>query len=66
MTYTLRPRTTMDYAWDCPAARDKKLVLTINKSSRVVDIMEIGNLIPFKFTVSFHVLRDHRPLDSLL
>ncbi|KAF9453814.1 vacuolar protein sorting-associated protein 13 [Macrolepiota fuliginosa MF-IS2] len=50
MTYTLRPRTTMDYAWDYPGVRDKKLLLTTNGSSRVVDIMEIGNLVPFKFT----------------
>ncbi|KAF5355629.1 hypothetical protein D9756_003767 [Leucocoprinus leucothites] len=42
--YTLQPRTTMEYAWDSPAARDKKLLLSIKDSSRVVDIMEIGNL----------------------
>lgn len=51
--YILNPRATMDYAWDYPAAMDKKLLLSIKGSSRVVDIMEIGNLVPFKFTVSF-------------
>lgn len=49
LTYTLRPRTTMDYAWDCPAARDKKLLLSIKGAKRVIDILEIGNLVPFKF-----------------
>jgi vacuolar protein sorting-associated protein 13A/C len=50
-TYTLHPRTTMEYAWDFPAVRDKKLILGINGSDRIVDIMEIGNLVPFKFYV---------------
>jgi len=42
----------MEYAWDSPAAKDKKLLLSIKNSSRVVDIMEIGNLVPFKFMAS--------------
>lgn len=41
----------MVYAWDYPAAREKKLVLTINGSRRVIDVMEIGDLVPFKFNV---------------
>lgn len=41
----------MDYAWDLPAIRDKKLSLTINGITRLVDPMEIGNLVPFKFNV---------------
>jgi vacuolar protein sorting-associated protein 13A/C len=41
----------MSYAWDYPAARDKKILLIIGSSRRVVDIMEIGDLMPFKFTV---------------
>ena len=49
--YTLKPHSTMPYAWDFPAARDKKILLTINGSRRVVDIMEIGDLVPFKFNV---------------
>jgi vacuolar protein sorting-associated protein 13A/C len=43
----------MPYAWDFPAARDKKILLIIGSSRRVVDIMEIGDLMPFKFTVRF-------------
>jgi vacuolar protein sorting-associated protein 13A/C len=42
----------MSYAWDYPAARDKKILLSIGGARRTVDIMEIGNLIPFKFNVS--------------
>ncbi len=42
----------MSYAWDYPATRDKKLVLSIGNARRVIDILEIGNLIPFKFNVS--------------
>jgi vacuolar protein sorting-associated protein 13A/C len=51
--YTLHPRTTMEYAWDFPAVREKKLILGMNGSDRIVDIMEIGNLVPFKFNVIF-------------
>lgn len=53
MVYALQSHTSMPYAWDYPAARDKKLVLSIGAARRVVDIMEIGNLIPFKFNVRF-------------
>ncbi|KAF8974033.1 vacuolar protein sorting-associated protein 13 [Flammula alnicola] len=49
IAYSLQPRATMPYAWDYPAARDKKIILSIGSARRVVDIMEIGNLIPFKF-----------------
>lgn len=42
----------MPYAWDLPAVREKKIMLTINDSRRIVDIMEIGVLVPFKFHVT--------------
>lgn len=51
-SYTLHARTTMEYAWDFPAVREKKLILSMNGSNRVIDIMEIGNLVPFKFNVN--------------
>ncbi|KAF8873711.1 vacuolar protein sorting-associated protein 13 [Gymnopilus junonius] len=44
--YTLDPNCVIPYAWDYPAARDKKILLTIGPARRVVDIMEIGDLIP--------------------
>ncbi|KAI0047829.1 hypothetical protein FA95DRAFT_1589004 [Auriscalpium vulgare] len=47
--YSLPERTVAPYAWDFPAAREKKLLLTANGVRRSVDILEIGNLVPFKF-----------------
>jgi vacuolar protein sorting-associated protein 13A/C len=47
--YKLAPHSVTQYAWDHPAAREKKLMLVINDARRVVDIMEIGVLVPFKF-----------------
>ncbi|KAF9229286.1 vacuolar protein sorting-associated protein 13 [Gyrodon lividus] len=47
--YKLAPRSVMQYAWDQPAAKEKRLMLMINDARRVVDIMEIGVLVPFKF-----------------
>jgi vacuolar protein sorting-associated protein 13A/C len=50
--YTLATKTTMRYAWDQPAARDKAIQLIINDARRNVDVLEIGDLVPFKFPVS--------------
>ncbi|KDR84988.1 hypothetical protein GALMADRAFT_233521 [Galerina marginata CBS 339.88] len=47
--YSLNPHNAMPYAWDYPAARDKKILLATGTARRVVDIMEIGDLIPFRF-----------------
>jgi len=47
----LAPKSAIDYAWDYPAAREKKILLTIDGWRRPVDISEIGNLVPFKFGV---------------
>jgi len=47
--YVVSKNSTLDYAWDYPAAREKKLVLAVNNTRRVIDVMEIGDLIPFKF-----------------
>ncbi|KAJ2927125.1 hypothetical protein H1R20_g9964, partial [Candolleomyces eurysporus] len=49
-TYTLPERSKYEYAWDFPAAKEKRILLSINNIRRVVDIMEIGDLVPFKFT----------------
>ncbi|KAI9512588.1 hypothetical protein F5148DRAFT_973480 [Russula earlei] len=51
-TYQLSQYTSCPYAWDFPAARVKELLLTVNGSSRSVDFLEIGDLVPFKFKVS--------------
>ncbi|TFK77101.1 vacuolar protein sorting-associated protein 13 [Pluteus cervinus] len=47
--YALRPQTAEPYAWDFPAAREKKLLLIVKGSRRVMDVMEIGSLPPFRF-----------------
>jgi vacuolar protein sorting-associated protein 13A/C len=53
--YVLHPDESMAYAWDYPAAREKKIVISIGTAQRSIDIMEIGNLIPFKFNVGIHI-----------
>lgn len=40
------------YAWDSPSASNKKLRLYSKEDSREIDILEIGNLVPFKFRTS--------------
>ena len=47
--YVLKPRSKMKYAWDYPADADKYIRLQINGSERVINILEIGSLLPFKF-----------------
>lgn len=49
--YKLAPHSIAQYAWDQPAAKEKKLMLVVNDARRVVDIMEIGVLVPFRFQV---------------
>ncbi|KAG6898100.1 hypothetical protein C0992_005427 [Termitomyces sp. T32_za158] len=50
-TYVVGSHSSAPYAWDYPAAKDKKIVLQIKNARRVVDIMEIGVLVPFKFNI---------------
>ncbi|KAJ7597035.1 vacuolar protein sorting-associated protein 13 [Mycena floridula] len=47
--YAVAPHSTTAYAWDWPANRDKKLLISIKGSHRRVDVMEIGDLVPFNF-----------------
>lgn len=47
--YVLKPRSKMKYAWDYPAEQEKSLCLQINGTERVVNILEIGSLLPFRF-----------------
>lgn len=56
VTYTVNSRSSLPYAWDFPAARDKKIVLSINGFRRVIDVMEIGDLVPFKFNVRLNLV----------
>ena len=47
--YVLKPRSKMKYAWDYPADPDKYIRLLINGRERVINILEIGSLLPFRF-----------------
>jgi len=53
MMHRVEPHTSKNYAWDCPAERQKEILLNINSKGRKVDIMEIGALPPFKFPVCY-------------
>ncbi|CEL57657.1 Vacuolar protein sorting-associated protein 13 OS=Saccharomyces cerevisiae (strain ATCC 204508 / S288c) GN=VPS13 PE=1 SV=1 [Rhizoctonia solani AG-1 IB] len=48
-SYDVGPHLSIPYAWDAPAAREKKIRLLINGHAKHVDINEIGNLPPFQF-----------------
>ncbi|KAH6917385.1 vacuolar protein sorting-associated protein vps13 [Coprinopsis sp. MPI-PUGE-AT-0042] len=47
--YTVAAHSKIKYAWDFPAAEEKRICLSTQSSRRSVDIMEIGDLVPFKF-----------------
>lgn len=47
--YVLKPRSKMKYAWDYPAAKSKYIKLLVNGRERIVNILEIGSLLPFRF-----------------
>ncbi|QRV76706.1 vacuolar protein sorting-associated protein 13 [Ceratobasidium sp. AG-Ba] len=49
--YDVKPHTHIWYAWDAPAAIEKKIRLVINGHAKHVDINEIGNLPPFQFPI---------------
>ncbi|SCU84871.1 LAFA_0D12530g1_1 [Lachancea sp. 'fantastica'] len=48
--YRVPPRSAMPYAWDYPAARQKKLILTSRQRKREVQLAEIGNLRPMRLS----------------
>ncbi|SCU93408.1 LADA_0G02938g1_1 [Lachancea dasiensis] len=48
--YRVPPRSAMSYAWDYPAARQKKLVLVSRQHKREVQLAEIGNLRPMRLS----------------
>ena len=50
--YVLKPRSKMKYAWDYPADTDKYIRLVINGRERVINVLEIGSLLPFRFPSS--------------
>ncbi|CEP60565.1 membrane morphogenesis protein VPS13 LALA0_S01e13828g [Lachancea lanzarotensis] len=48
--YRVPPRSAMPYAWDYPAARQKKLILTSRQRKREIQLAEIGNLRPMRLS----------------
>lgn len=50
--YPIERHSSVPYAWDYPSASNKKLRLQSNEDKREIDILEIGNLVPFKFKSS--------------
>jgi len=47
--YKLSPHTTLNYAFDLPSQSNKQIRLVMGSKERVINIMEIGSLVPFKF-----------------
>lgn len=39
-TYSVAQKSSLNYAWDYPAAREKRLILNVNGARRAVDVME--------------------------
>lgn len=48
--HTVRPFSTANYAWELPAESNKRLKIIANGRERLVDVMEIGILAPFRFS----------------
>ncbi|SCW01107.1 LAFE_0D05226g1_1 [Lachancea fermentati] len=46
--YRVPARSVMPYAWDYPAARQKKLILVARQRKREIQLAEIGNLKPMR------------------
>ncbi|KAJ8463158.1 hypothetical protein ONZ45_g17681 [Pleurotus djamor] len=59
-SYRLEAHSRLLYAWDYPAARDKQIVLAVGQTKRAVDIMEIGDLLPFILAATKGVSLDIR------
>lgn len=44
------PFSSVDWVWEYPAERNKRIQIVANGKERLVDVMEIGALTPFRFT----------------
>ncbi|TPX42076.1 hypothetical protein SeMB42_g05292 [Synchytrium endobioticum] len=49
--YRISKGQSRPYAWDQPAAPHKALILHVNGRERGIDVMEIGQLVPFKYPI---------------
>ncbi|SCV68005.1 BQ2448_126 [Microbotryum intermedium] len=52
--YQLSPRSKLPYAWDLPAETNKQLQISVNGTTRIVNVLEIGSQLPFKFPYEQH------------
>ncbi|GAA5859573.1 hypothetical protein JCM8547_006147 [Rhodosporidiobolus lusitaniae] len=52
--YQLRPGTKLQYAWDLPADDDRQFRVFAGDRERLVNPLEIGALIPFRFHQNGH------------
>lgn len=41
----------MQYAWDLPASTNKQLRIVVGGRERLVNVLEIGSQVPFRFPV---------------
>lgn len=60
--HTVHPFASANYTWELPAETNKRLKIIANGRERLVDVMEIGVLAPFRFTdVSVGLAAPHLP-----
>ncbi|RKP03518.1 hypothetical protein CXG81DRAFT_9373 [Caulochytrium protostelioides] len=60
VAHTVPRQTTMPWAWDRPSAPKKALILMVNGYEREVDILEIGQLMPFRYPTGALTPDGHR------
>ncbi|GAA5952650.1 hypothetical protein JCM21900_006060 [Sporobolomyces salmonicolor] len=52
--YQLNPGTTLPYAWDFPADDNRQIKVMAGGRERVINPLEIGSLVPFRFQHEGH------------
>ncbi|BGP36549.1 Vacuolar protein sorting-associated protein 13 [Rhodotorula kratochvilovae] len=52
--YRLDPNTKQPYAWDFPADEQRQLRIAVGGRERLINLLEIGALVPFRFSYEGH------------
>ncbi|KAG1472650.1 hypothetical protein G6F56_001412 [Rhizopus delemar] len=47
-SFTVRSQETLDYAWDVPVAKEKRLELCVGNKRRAIHFEAVGSQVPFK------------------
>ncbi|ORX52050.1 hypothetical protein DM01DRAFT_1408497 [Hesseltinella vesiculosa] len=47
--YVIPAGERMDYSWDLPASKAKRLILQVGKKQRAIDFLAIGTQMPFRY-----------------